>query len=87
LLSKELLSIATEFNLEGERGEGLLRALMLSSDIGGKLVELARDRGPEGLLINSPRPNLLRFMPALNVTDDEIHQMCKILRELLKQVA
>jgi acetylornithine/N-succinyldiaminopimelate aminotransferase len=85
LLSKELLSISTEFNLQGERGEGLLRALMLSSDIGGKLVELARDRGPEGLLINSPRPNLLRFMPALNVTNDEIHQMCKILRELLKQ--
>ena len=86
LLSKELLSISAEFNLDGERGEGLLRALMLSSDIGGKLVELARDRNPEGLLINSPRPNLLRFMPALNVSDDEIHQMCKILREILKQV-
>lgn len=86
LLSKELLSISAEFNLDGERGEGLLRALMLSSDIGGKLVELARDRNPEGLLINSPRPNLLRFMPALNVSDDEIYQMCKILRDLLKQV-
>ena len=86
LLSKELLSISTEFNLHGERGEGLLRALMLSSEIGGKLVELARDRNPEGLLINSPRPNLLRFMPALNVTDDEIRQMCSILRDLLKQV-
>ena len=86
LLSKELLSISAEFNLDGERGEGLLRALMLSSDIGGQLVELARDRNPEGLLINSPRPNLLRFMPALNVSDDEIYQMCKILRELLKQV-
>lgn len=86
LLSKELLAISAEFNLDGERGEGLLRALMLSSDIGGKLVELARDRTPEGLLINSPRPNLLRFMPALNVTDDEIRQMCNILRELLKQV-
>jgi acetylornithine/N-succinyldiaminopimelate aminotransferase len=60
---------------------------MLSSDIGGKLVELARDRTPEGLLINSPRPNLLRFMPALNVSDDEIRQMCNILRELLKQVS
>jgi len=59
---------------------------MLSSDIGGKLVELARDRTPEGLLINSPRPNLLRFMPALNISDDEIHQMCNILRDLLKQV-
>ena len=87
LLSKELLSISAEFNLIGERGEGLLRALMLSSDIGGKLVELARDRGPEGLLINSPRPNLLRFMPALNVSDDEIRQMCNILRGLLRQVA
>ena len=87
LLSKELLAISAEFNLDGERGEGLLRALMLSSDIGAKLVELARDRTPEGLLINSPRPNLLRFMPALNVSDDEIRQMCNILRELLKQLS
>ena len=87
LLSKELLAISAEFNLDGERGEGLLRALMLSSDIGAKLVELARDRAPEGLLINSPRPNLLRFMPALNVSDDEIRQMCNILRELLKQIS
>ncbi len=87
LLKSELLKLATEFKLEGERGEGLLRALMLGKDIGPKLVELARDRSPEGLLINSPRPNLLRFMPALNVSDDEIRQMCNILRELLKEVA
>jgi len=87
LLKSELLKLCTEFNLEGERGEGLLRALMLGKDIGGKLVELARDRNPEGLLINSPRPNLLRFMPALNVSDDEIRQMCNMLRELLKEIA
>ncbi|BDT75873.1 acetylornithine transaminase [Polynucleobacter sp. KF022] len=87
LLKSELLKLVTEFNLEGERGEGLLRALMLGKDIGPKLVELARDRNPEGLLINSPRPNLLRFMPALNVPDDEIRQMCNMLRELLKEVA
>ena len=59
---------------------------MLGKDIGGKLVELARDQNPEGLLINSPRPNLLRFMPALNVSEDEIHQMANMLRQLLKQV-
>ena len=87
LLKSELLKLCTEFNLEGERGEGLLRALMLGKDIGPKLVELARDRSPEGLLINSPRPNLLRFMPALNVSDDEIRQVCNMLRELLKEVA
>jgi acetylornithine/N-succinyldiaminopimelate aminotransferase len=87
LLKSELLKLSAEFNLEGERGEGLLRALMLGKDIGGKLVELARDRNPEGLLINSPRPNLLRFMPALNVSEDEIRQMANMLRELLKQAA
>jgi len=87
LLRAELLKLSSEFGLEGERGEGLLRALMLGKDIGGKLVELARDRSPEGLLINSPRPNLLRFMPALNVSNDEILQMCNILRELLKATA
>jgi len=87
LLKAELLKLCAEFNLEGERGEGLLRALMLGKDVGPKLVELARDRGPQGLLINSPRPNLLRFMPALNVSDDEIRQMCNMLRELLKEVA
>ena len=87
LLKLELLELSAEFGLEGERGEGLLRALMLGKDIGGKLVELARERSPEGLLINSPRPNLLRFMPALNVSDDEILQMCGMLRELLKKVA
>lgn len=87
LLKSELLKLSAEFNLEGERGEGLLRALMLGKDIGGKLVELARDQNPEGLLINSPRPNLLRFMPALNVSEDEIRQMANMLRELLKQTA
>ena len=87
LLKSELLKLSAEFNLEGERGEGLLRVLMLGKDIGPKLVELARERSPEGLLLNSPRLNLLRFMPALNIADDEIHQMCNMLRELLKQTA
>jgi acetylornithine/N-succinyldiaminopimelate aminotransferase len=29
----------------------------------------------------------LRFMPALNVSDDEIRQMCNMLRELLRETA
>jgi acetylornithine/N-succinyldiaminopimelate aminotransferase len=86
LLQSELLKLSSEFGLKGERGKGLLRALMLRKDIGGKLVDLARDLEPEGLLINSPRPDLLRFMPALTVSNDEIRQMCAILRVLLKKV-
>ena len=86
LLQSELLKLSSEFGLKGERGKGLLRALMLGKDMGGKLVDLARDLEPEGLLINSPRPDLLRFMPALTVSNDEIRQMCAILRMLLKKV-
>jgi len=86
LLQSELLKLASEFGLQGERGKGLLRALMLGKDIGGKLVDLAREHQPEGLLINSPRPDLLRFMPALTVSNEEIMTMCAILRTLLKKV-
>jgi acetylornithine/N-succinyldiaminopimelate aminotransferase len=38
----------------------------------------------KGLLINSPRPNALRFMPALTVTQPEIDEMIRILRQSLK---
>ena len=44
------------------------------------MVELARARG---LLINAPRADSLRFMPALTVTDEEIDQMIDILDGVL----
>ena len=64
-----------------ERGIGLLRALELKADIGGKVVSIARDNG---LLLNSPRPPLLRFMPALNVSKDEIDQMIVGMKAAIK---
>jgi acetylornithine/N-succinyldiaminopimelate aminotransferase len=36
-----------------------------------------------GLLINAPRPDSLRFMPALTVSDGEIDQMVDILDGIL----
>ncbi|TWG85805.1 acetylornithine aminotransferase [Cupriavidus gilardii J11] len=86
-LREQLLALSSEFGLQGERGEGMLRALLLGRDIGPQLVEQARDMQPEGLLLNAPRPNLLRFMPALNVTRGEIDQMVSMLRTLLKGLA
>lgn len=85
-LSKALLKLTEKFGLAGERGDGLLRALKLGSDIGPQIVEKARDMGPVGLLLNSPRPDLLRFMPALNVTIEEIDQMIAMLSDVLTQV-
>jgi acetylornithine/N-succinyldiaminopimelate aminotransferase len=85
-LSAELLKLSARHGLQGERGEGLLRALKLSSDIGPKIVETARDMSPVGLLLNSPRPDLLRFMPALTVTTQEIDQMISMLSDALKKL-
>jgi acetylornithine/N-succinyldiaminopimelate aminotransferase len=85
-LKNQLLQLSAEFGFDGERGEGLLRALILNRDIGPDLVEAARKMMPEGLLINSPRPNLLRFMPALNVSNQEIDLMIEKLRTLINQV-
>ena len=78
-----LNKLCDKHGLEGERGEGLLRALKLGKDIGPKIVETARDMEPVGLLLNSPRPDLLRFMPALNVSNDEIDQMVAMLSDVL----
>jgi len=63
--------------------EGLLRALKLGSPIGGKTVEIARNLEPQGLLLNSPRPDVLRFMPALNITLEEIDLMLEMLSDVI----
>jgi len=83
-LREQLLNLSQQHGLAGERGEGLLRALKLGQDIGPKIVETARDLAPIGLLLNSPRPDLLRFMPALTVTVAEIDQMIDLLSGLLR---
>lgn len=85
-LIKALSSLSEKHGLQGERGEGLLRALKLGSEIGGALVEAGRNMEPVGVLLNSPRPDLLRFMPALNVSIAEIDQMISMLDELLDKL-
>ncbi len=65
------------------RGKGLLRALALQSDVAPGVVEAARERG---LLINAPRPDALRFMPALTVTVEEIDRMIAVLEAAMDEV-
>jgi acetylornithine/N-succinyldiaminopimelate aminotransferase len=79
-LSAQCKALSAELGLGAERGVGLLRALELGADIGAKVVLAARD---DGLLLNSPRPACLRFMPALNVTEAEIDLMIAGLRRAI----
>jgi acetylornithine/N-succinyldiaminopimelate aminotransferase len=83
MLQRHLRRLVERHGLVGERGGGLLRALDLGRPIGAALVEAARDLQPDGLLLNSPRPHLLRFMPALNVPFEDIDRMAEQLDDLL----
>ncbi|HBT34408.1 MAG TPA: acetylornithine transaminase [Pusillimonas sp.] len=85
-LSAGLLALSEKWGMQGERGLGLLRALRLDKGDGPAMVAAARDRAPEGLLLNAPRPELLRFMPALNISADEIDLMLSWLDEIIKAV-
>ena len=83
LLSQGLESIATECDLGEVRGEGLLLAMELGSDMGTEVVRVCRDRG---LLVNAARPHCLRFMPRLNSTEEEIRHGLDILQSVILEV-
>jgi acetylornithine/N-succinyldiaminopimelate aminotransferase len=82
-LAHGLGALSRTHGLGEVRGRGLLMALDLGRDIGAKVAEHAR---ADGLLINSPRPNTLRFMPALNVSADEVELMLAGLDRALRRV-
>jgi len=83
-LAARLRELVARHGLVGERGFGLLRALVLDSDRAPAIVKAALEGSPTGLLLNAPRPNLLRFMPSLTVSEAEIDQMTAMLDALLK---
>jgi len=83
-LAEGLKALSAKLGLGEVRGRGLLWALDLKSDIGSKLVDIARE---DGLLINSPRPHLLRFMPSLTVMEDEIDRMLELLQTAVRKAA
>jgi acetylornithine/N-succinyldiaminopimelate aminotransferase len=83
-LSHGLQALVRDCGLVAERGAGLLRALVLPTDTAYQVVAAAQALSPVGLLLNAPRPNLLRLMPALTITEEEIDEALKLLREALK---
>ena len=83
-LMARLRALSATLGLGEVRGLGLLVALELGKPVGSKVVDEALKLG---LLINSPRPSSLRFMPALNVTRPEIDTMLATLETVLRQEA
>jgi acetylornithine/N-succinyldiaminopimelate aminotransferase len=65
------------------RGKGLLLALDLGHPIAASIVAQAFE---DGVLLNAPRPDTLRFMPSLNVTREEIAGMIDALDAILTKL-
>jgi acetylornithine/N-succinyldiaminopimelate aminotransferase len=91
-LSSALGQLSVDLCLKGVDGVGLLLRLDLGRPIGSQVSAYAQDelaRDPEvgyGLLLNSPRPHLIRFLPALDVAHSEIDAMVLGLRRTISRV-
>ena len=82
-LESELQRMSARHGLGEVRGRGLLLALDLKHPIGAPIVAQAFDGG---VLLNSPQPDALRFMPALNVAKAEIAGMIDCLDAILAKM-
>lgn len=82
-LESELQRMSARHGLGEVRGKGLLLALDLKHPIAAQVVAQAFD---DGVLLNAPRPDALRFMPALNLTKAEITAMIDCLDAILTRI-
>jgi acetylornithine/N-succinyldiaminopimelate aminotransferase len=79
-LAARLREVSSALGHGEVRGRGLLLALALTRGEAQKVADTALERG---LLINAPRADALRFMPALTVTRAEIDRMLALLEPCL----
>lgn len=77
-LRRELLRLqALRPDLIAEvRGAGLLQAVGLRGPLAESISHAAREHG---LLLNAPRPETLRLMPSLRVSEAEVTEMSRLL--------
>src|SRR5258706_8612956 len=82
-LESELQRMSARHGLGEVRGRGLLLALDLKHPIGASIVAQAFD---DVVLLNSPPPDALRFIPALNVAKAVIAAMIDCLDAILAKM-
>lgn len=66
------------------RGSGLLLGIVLTEPLAPRIQQAAQDAG---LLVNAPAPDVVRLMPPLNFTDDEVDTFLRALPGVLDAVS
>ncbi|MEO8367447.1 MAG: acetylornithine transaminase [Pseudoxanthomonas sp.] len=80
-----LASLDAEFGLFSEiRGRGLMLGAVLKPEYAGRAGEILDHAAAHGLLMLQAGPDVLRFVPALNINDEEIADGLQRLRLALR---
>jgi len=79
-----LESLKQQFDFITEvRGRGLLIALEFNKEIAERLLMACLSRG---LLVNRVKPNAVRFMPPLIITEKEVDEAMGIVKDALEEI-
>ena len=79
---QECLSQITDERIVGIRGRGLMVGMEFNIDV-KELIGLCME---QGLLLLNAGPRVLRFVPPLNISKNEINQGVAILKEALREL-
>lgn len=87
-LTSELQDLAKAYPhmLSEVRGKGLLLGIELTAAYKGRAKEIAMAAEEQGLMILIAGPDVLRFAPALIVSDEQIHEAMVRLRRALAAI-
>mgnify|MGYP000920266509 FL=1 len=66
------------------RGKGLLNAIVVDDDEEGHLAwDICMSLAAKGLLAKPTHGNIIRFAPPLVMTEDQLHECCDIIEEVI----
>lgn len=79
-LGEKLAELAAEFDcIETSRGKGLMQGLVFNKPV-GEIIAKAMDKG---LILINAGTNIIRFVPALTITKQNVDEMIAILKECI----
>ncbi|MCL6713633.1 acetylornithine transaminase [Pseudomonas sp. R2.Fl] len=85
-LRKALGDMDAELGLFSQvRGRGLMLGAVLKPAYAGRAGEILDHAAAQGVLLLQAGPDVLRFVPALNIHDEELAEGCKRLHAALRQ--
>ena len=82
-LGKRLDELAEEFDcVETRRGIGMMQGLVFNRPVGDIIVKAMEN----GLILINAGTNIIRFVPSLIITKENVDEMMEILRKSMKEI-